>query len=75
MLACMDGNNSLKRITRTSQEHDSSSAPVNIERDDTRSFANDYYLTRDEVNKFEHEVSRKGTTNNGSEVCKPLDAL
>jgi len=73
MLACMDGNNSLKRVTRTSPEHDGSLAPVNIEREDTRSFANDYYLTCDEVNKFEHEVSRKGTTNNGSEVREPLD--
>jgi Kyakuja-Dileera-Zisupton transposase len=75
MLACMDGNNSLKRITRTSQEHDGSSASVNTEREDTRSFTNDYYLTRDEVNKFEHEVSSRGTTNNGSQVRKPLGAL
>jgi hypothetical protein len=68
MLGCMDGNNSLKRVARTSPGDDNPSASVSIERQDTRVYDNDYYLTRAEVDAFQHEVMRKGTTNNGSEV-------
>jgi hypothetical protein len=68
MIGCMDGNNSLKRVARTSSDDASSSTPISIEREDTRVCDNDYYLTRAEVNVFEHEVTWKGTTNNGSEV-------
>jgi hypothetical protein len=46
MLGCMDGNNSLKRVACMSPEDAGLSAPVNIEREDTRVYANnDYYLT------------------------------
>src|SRR5882762_4307534 len=62
-------------MTWTLQEHNILSAPVNIEQEDTQSFINDYYLTHDEVNRFEHKVSGNGATNNGSEVHKPLDIL
>lgn len=73
MLGCMDGNNSLKRVARMSPEDAGLSAPMNIEREDTRVYANnDYYLTRAEVNVFQHEVTRNGTTNNGSEVLYVL---
>jgi Kyakuja-Dileera-Zisupton transposase len=63
MFGCMDGNNSLKCITCKSEDNN------NIEWSDPRVITNDYYITRDDVNRFEHEVCKiTGTANNGSEV-------
>jgi Kyakuja-Dileera-Zisupton transposase len=63
MLACMDGNNSLKHIIRKSQENNNDKH-LNLSIYDT-----DYYMTCAEVNHFKDEIrGRSGTTNNGSEV-------
>jgi Kyakuja-Dileera-Zisupton transposase len=68
MLACIDGNNSLKRIAWRSPVHDEGESGVNIEREDSRVYQNDYYLTREQVDRFQHEITKTGTTNNGTEV-------
>jgi ferredoxin-like protein FixX len=63
MFGCMDGKNSLKRITCKSEDNN------NIEQSDPRVITNDYYITRDDVNRFKHEVCKiTSTMNNGSEV-------
>jgi hypothetical protein len=63
MFGCMDGNNSIKRITRKSEDNN------NIEWSDPQVITNDYYITCDDINRFEYEVYKiTGTTNNGSEV-------
>lgn len=68
----MDGNNSLSRLLRRTidtEDEDGTTIPgPSIERQDTRKVPEDYFLTRDKVDKWtkellesmipEHEVSR-----------------
>jgi hypothetical protein len=63
MFGCIDRNNSLKHITYKSEDNN------NIEQSDPQVITNDYYITHDDVNCFEHEVCKiTSTMNNGSEV-------
>jgi hypothetical protein len=63
MLACMDGNNSLKHIICKSQENN------NNEHLNLSIYNTDYYMMHAEVNHFKDEIhGRSGTTNNGFEV-------
>ena len=71
MLWAMDGNDSLKRILRRTQnpETGENDGPSR-ERMDSRTVPGDMYLSRDEVNKWAKEVVQE-MKNLGEEVCLP----
>ena len=62
MLITMDGNNSLKRLKRTSNSNGDNPPPDKSERRDSRAPPGDYYINREEVNRWERGRGQANTT-------------
>ncbi|KAF8308652.1 hypothetical protein F5887DRAFT_1068103 [Amanita rubescens] len=56
MLITMDGNNSLKRLRRTNDSGDNPLKPCKSEWRDSRSPPGDYYISREEVNRWDRRL-------------------
>jgi hypothetical protein len=63
----MDGNDSLKRIQRRVMDKDGIPGP-SCEHADSRTIHNDFYLTREKVDKWAHESLQDLMVSNADEV-------
>lgn len=72
MQIAIDGNNSLKRVLRSTREKDGSGKVINVESIecfDGRQVINDMYMSEDEVNIFANEVKRRCPSIDTSVCC------
>jgi len=71
MLFTMDGNDSLKRILRRGSPDEAIEEPAVrvIERPDPRILKTDYYIPRDDVDKWDKDVPQEMIPTQTTKVC------